>query len=39
MPELAGLADDLLAVGVAALPFYRGMEAVHETGFGGLMCC
>ena len=30
MPELADLADDLLAVAVAARPFYRGVEAVHE---------
>jgi len=30
LPELAYLADDLLAVGVAACPADRRVEAVHE---------
>lgn len=30
LPELLDLADDLLAVGIAALPLDGGVEAVHE---------
>lgn len=29
-PDLFDLLDDLLAIGIAALPFDGGMEAVHE---------